>query len=199
MSIAEENHENDLVNRIKEFQESYYSKNKKNVFFKKNQKLDCATEVCNVFPLEYLISQTLYIIPNTNKIFIDYTIFKLFANKNNFSQFVDNVFIILEQSSKSFENFELYINLESFTVSALERYKEVIKDFIDKCQLYNTKYTDNMKQLYICNVPKTFDAILKAMKPFMEKQVYEKIKLYDDNASKQAIAEFHSYRDSMTS
>ena len=199
MSIAEENHENDLVNRIKEFQESYYSKNKKNVFFKKNQKLDCATEVCNVFPLEYLISQTLYIIPNTNKIFIDYTIFKLFANKNNFSQFVDNVFIILEQSSKSFENFELYINLESFTVSALERYKEVIKDFIDKCQLYNTKYTDNMKQLYICNVPKTFDAILKAMKPFMEKQVYEKIKLYDDNASKQAIAEFHSYRDSITS
>ena len=198
MSVLEENHENDLVNKIKVLQESYYSKNKKNTFFKKNQKLECATEVCNAFPIEYLISQTLYIIPNTNKIFIDYSIFKLFANKNNFSQFVDNVFIVLERSYKSFENFELYINLESLTVSALERYKEVIKDFIDKCQLYNTKYTDNMKQLYICNVPKTFDAILKGMKPFMEKQVYEKIKLFDDNASKQAIAEFHSYRDSMT-
>ena len=69
----------------------------------------------------------------------------------------------------------------------------------NKCQLYNTKYTDNMKQLYICNVPKTFDAILKAMKPFIEKQVYEKIKLYDDSTSKQVIAEFHSYRDSITS
>lgn len=199
MSIVEENHENDLVNRIKEFQESYYSKNKKNVFFKKNQKLDCATEVCNAFPLEYLISQSIYGIPNTNKIFFDYTIFKLFANKNNFSQIVDNIFILLKKSFDSFESYELYINLDSFTVSALERYKEVIKEFVDRCITYDTKYADKMKQLYICNVPKTFDAIIKGIKPFMEKSVYEKLKLCDDNASEQAIKLFHSYRDSMTS
>jgi len=197
MSVLEENHENDLVNKIKELQESYYSKNKKNTFFKKNQKLECATEVCNAFPIEYLISQTIYAIQN--KIFIDYTIFKLFANKNNFSEFVDKVFIILEQSFKSFENFELYINLESFTVTALERYKEVIKEFIDKCYLYNTKYSDNIINLYICNVPKTFDSIIKAMKPFMDKQVFDKINLFDNITSEKTIAEFHSFRDSITS
>jgi hypothetical protein len=197
MSIVEKNHENDLINKIKELQESYYSKNKKNLFFKKNQKLECATEVCSAFPLEYLISQTIYAIQN--KIFIDYTIFKLFANKNNFNEFVDKVFIILEQSFKSFENFELYINLESFTVTALERYKEVIKEFIDKCHLYNTRYSDNIINLYICNVPNTFDAIIKAIKPFMEKQVFEKINLCDNITSEKTIAEFHSFRDSMTS
>lgn len=199
MSILEEFHENEIVNRIKEIQDNYYSKNKKNTIFKNKQKLDCANAVCNAIPIDYLISQTIYIIPNTDKIFLDYTIFKLFANTDNFNQIIDNIFTAIKNCVESFSTFEIYINLDTFTVSALERYKVVIKDFIDKCISSNTRYSENIINLYICNVPKTFDAIIKTMKPFIEKQVYEKIKLCDDSTSKQAIAEFHSYRDSLTS
>jgi hypothetical protein len=199
MSILEEFHENEIVNRIKEIQDNYYSKNKKNTIFKNKQKLDCANAVCNAIPIDYLISQTIYIIPNTDKIFLDYTIFKLFANTDNFNQIIDNIFTEIKNCVESFSTFEIYINLDTFTVSALERYKVVIKDFIDKCISSNTRYSENIINLYICNVPKTFDAIIKTMKPFIEKQVYEKIKLCDDSTSKQAIAEFHSYRDSLTS
>jgi len=199
MSILEEFHENEIVNKIKEIQDNYYSKNKKNTIFKNKQKLDCANAVCNAIPIDYLISQTIYIIPNTDKIFLDYTIFKLFANTDNFNQIIDNIFTAIKNCVESFSTFEIYINLDTFTVSALERYKVVIKDFIDKCISSNTRYSENIINLYICNVPKTFDAIIKTMKPFIEKQVYEKIKLCDDSTSKQAIAEFHSYRDSLTS
>jgi hypothetical protein len=199
MSILEEFHENEIVNRIKEIQDNYYSKNKKNTIFKNKQKLDCANAVCNAIPIDYLISQTIYIIPNTDKIFLDYTIFKLFANTDNFNQIIDNIFVTIKNCVDSFSTFEIYINLDTFTISALERYKVVIKDFIDKCISSNTRYSENIINLYICNVPKTFDAIIKTMKPFIEKQVYEKIKLWDDSTSKQAIAEFHSYRDSLTS
>uniref|UniRef100_A0A6C0HS04 CRAL-TRIO domain-containing protein n=1 Tax=viral metagenome TaxID=1070528 RepID=A0A6C0HS04_9ZZZZ len=199
MSILEEFHENEIVNRIKEIQDNYYSKNKKNTIFKNKQKLDCANAVCNAIPIDFLISQTIYIIPNTDKIFLDYTIFKLFANTDNFNQIIDNIFVTIKKCVESFSTFEIYINLDSFTVSALERYKVVIKDFINKCISSNTRYSENIINLYICNVPKTFDAIIKTMKPFIEKQVYEKIKLYDDSTSKQTIAEFHSYRDSLTS
>lgn len=199
MSILEEFHENEIVNRIKEIQDNYYSKNKKNTIFKNKQKLDCANAVCNAIPIDYLISQTIYIIPNTDKIFLDYTIFKLFANTDNFNQIIDNIFVTIKNCVESFSTFEIYINLDTFTISALERYKVVIKDFIDKCISSNTRYSENIINLYICNVPKTFDAIIKTMKPFIEKQVYEKIKLWDDSTSKQAIAEFHSYRDSLTS
>jgi len=199
MSILEEFHENEIVNKIKEIQDNYYSKNKKNTIFKNKQKLDCANAVCNAIPIDYLISQTIYIIPNTDKIFLDYTIFKLFANTDNFNQIIDNIFTEIKNCVESFSTFEIYINLDTFTVSALERYKVVIKDFIDKCISSNTRYSENIINLYICNVPKTFDAIIKTMKPFIEKQVYEKIKLCDDSTSKQAIAEFHSYRDSLTS
>jgi len=199
MSILEEFHENEIVNRIKEIQDNYYSKNKKNTIFKNKQKLDCANAVCNAIPIDYLISQTIYIIPNTDKIFLDYTIFKLFANTDNFNQIIDNIFTEIKNCVESFSTFEIYINIDTFTVSALERYKVVIKDFIDKCISSNTRYSENIINLYICNVPKTFDAIIKTMKPFIEKQVYEKIKLCDDSTSKQAIAEFHSYRDSLTS
>jgi hypothetical protein len=199
MSILEEFHENEIVNRIKEIQDNYYSKNKKNTIFKNKQKLDCANAVCNAIPIDYLISQTIYIIPNTDKIFLDYTIFKLFANTDNFNQIIDNIFVTIKNCVDSFSTFEIYINLDTFTISALERYKVVIKDFIDKCISSNTRYSENIINLYICNVPKTFDAIIKTMKPFIEKQVYEKIKLCDDSTSKQTIAEFHSYRDSLTS
>lgn len=198
MSLLEEFHENEIVNKIKEIQDDYYSKNKKNTIFKNKQKLDCANAVCNAIPIDYLISQTIYTIPNTNKIFLDYTIFKLFANTDNFNQIIDNIFMAIKNCVESFSTFEIFINLYTFTVSALERYKVVIKDFIDKCVSSNTRYSENIINLYICNVPKTFDAIIKTMKPFIEKQVYEKIKLCDDNTSKEAIAEFHSYRDSMT-
>ena len=64
--------EDSLINKIKEIQDDYYSKNKKNTIFKNKQKFECANTVCNVFTIEYLISQALYIIPNTNKIFFDY-------------------------------------------------------------------------------------------------------------------------------
>lgn len=198
MSLLEEFHENEIVNKIKEIQDDYYSKNKKNTIFKNKQKLDCANAVCNAIPIDYLISQTIYTIPNTNKIFLDYTIFKLFANTDNFNQIIDYIFMAIKNCVESFSTFEIFINLDTFTVSALERYKIVIKDFIDKCVSSNTRYSENIINLYICNVPKTFDAIIKTMKPFIEKQVYEKIKLCDDNTSKEAIAEFHSYRDSMT-
>jgi len=187
--------ENDIVNKIKEFQDDYYSKNKKNIFFKKNQKLECATQVCSAFPLEYLISQTLYIIPNTNKIFFDYVVFKLFANKDNYSQIVDSIFVLLKQSFETFDNFELYMNIDSFTVSAFERYKEVLIEFINKCVLYKTSFADNMKCLYLCNVPKTIDLIIKTFKPFMEKQVYNKLSFCDENTSIETIKLFHSYRD----
>jgi hypothetical protein len=190
-------YEERLVDKIKAIQDDYYNKNKKNTIFKNKQKFDCANTVSNILDLQQLIDQTIYIIPNTNKIFFDYTFFKLFANKDNFNIIVDHTFELLQKTFIMFEKFDLYVNMESFTVSAFERYKDILIDFINKCLLNNTKFSDNMTFLYICNVPKTFDAIIKSLKPFIEKQVYEKIKLLDEETSKQNIIEFHSFRDSI--
>lgn len=194
-NIIEENNENDFIEKVKDFQDNYYSKNKKNMIFKNKQKLDCANAVCSNFSIDYLISQTIYIIPNTNKIFVDYTVFKLFANTDNFSTIVDNIFILLKNRVESFNNFELHINLDTFTISALERYKIVIKDFIDKCISYNTKYTENMNNLYIYNIPKTFDAIIKTLKPFIDIKIYDKIIHCDDTTSEEVIKLFYFHRD----
>jgi hypothetical protein len=186
--------ENDILNKIKEIQDNYYSKNKKNTIFKNKQKLDCANAVCSAIPIEYLISQTIYTIPNTNNIFVDYTIFKLFANTDNFNEIITSICEILKNCIDSFNTFELFINLDSFTISALERYKIVIKEFIDRCVSSNTKFSENMNNLYICNVPKAFDSIIKTLRPIIDKQIFEKIKLYDDKQSEETTTLFYSYR-----
>ena len=77
----------DIVNA----QNQYYETHKKNTFFKKSQKFDCAESVCSQIPLEHLINQTCWIVPNENKVVFDYRPFKMYANPSNYIIIVDNI------------------------------------------------------------------------------------------------------------
>ena len=57
----------ELVNQLTKFREEYYITNKKNVFFKKTQKNDCAEKVTQEFSLEHLLQTSIYI--NNNVLF----------------------------------------------------------------------------------------------------------------------------------
>jgi hypothetical protein len=80
-----------LANDLEKFKYKYYDENKKNVFFKKDQKMDLANKVCTEFDITQLINKTIYIISGTNKIYVDYTIFKLYANPSIFEIIITHV------------------------------------------------------------------------------------------------------------
>jgi len=172
---------NETLDKIKELQSQYYSANKKNTFFKNTQKLNCATTICDNIPFEELIARTIYIIPDTNKVYLDYTIFKMFANPQNFSTINDYIIRLFNNRIEEYDGFQIHINLDSFTISALERYKVLIKQFCEKCLASNTRYSIKMDKIYIYNVPKSFDAIVGTLKPFIDPLVYSKLVLCKDN------------------
>jgi CRAL/TRIO domain len=185
------------INKIKEIQDKYYSTNKKNMFFKKKQKVECANYVCNYIPIEYLLSQTIFIVYDTNKVYIDYTIFKLFANPDNFKYIVTYIVNVVQQCMDIHENFQIHINLDTFSVSAVERYKEIIKFFVEHCISSQTQYSEKMQHMFIYNTPKSFDNIIKILKPFIDNKVYNKFTLCDERISFEQIEQFKKIRDNM--
>ena len=61
--------------RIAQLQNNYYKDNAKCILFKTNQKIDCANTISNTFEKKELFSNTVFILPNTNKLYFDYTFF----------------------------------------------------------------------------------------------------------------------------
>ena len=177
-----ENEEQMLDEKVKKLQELYYSNNNKNIFFKNKQKIDCATLVCDNIPMETLLSNTIYTVNDSNQVFVDYTIFKLFATPHNFEIITNSIISTLQERIDKYDSFQLHINLSTFTVSALERYKTMIKFFCDKCLSSNTRYSKKMDKTYIYSPPKSFDAIVKTLKPFIDPFVYDKLLLCDSTA-----------------
>ena len=171
------------IDKIKGLQEQYYSGNKKNIFFKNKQKLDCASLVCENIPIDTLISNTIYLVPETNRVCVDYTIFKLFATPDNFQQVADYIIDQFRQRIEIYDNFQLHINLNSFTISALERYKTIIRYFCDKCMASDTRYSKKMEKMFIYNPPKSFDSVVSVLKPFIDSSVYDKIVICDNASS----------------
>ena len=181
-----------FLDKAKDVQTSYYSNNKKYTFFKNKQKFDCASTVCDNIPITTLMSNTVFIVPDTNNIFVDYTIFKLFANPENFVTIIDHIINNFSKCIESFPSLQLHINLDSFTISALERYKDLITLFCKKCLSSSTRYSSKIESVHIYNVPKTFDSIVTTLKPFIDQNIYEKIVLFKDEQSKDIINSFKS-------
>ena len=169
--------EDDTLKQIDELQNTYYSTNGKNLLFKNKQKMDCASVVCENIPIEQLIGKAVYILTDTNKIFFDYTVFKTFAHPTNFHYIADTIIYFFNDCVAKYSLFELHVNLESLTVSALERYKEIIKYFCAKCAAANARYSSKIENIYVHNCPKTFDNILTVLKPFIDPEIVGKIAL----------------------
>ena len=173
--------------RIAELTNQYYSDNKKNTFFKTAQKMDCAATVTNQIGIDELIQKTVYIIPNTNSVFMDYIVFKTYATPENYNKIVNFILTLFDYCITTFGDYIVYVNLESFTVSAAQRYKNVIDLFLRNCMASNTQYSIKIKNMIICNTPNTFQNISKFLTPFIDPNVKTKIVLCDKEESKEVF------------
>ena len=175
----ERNNETELINKINTLRNQYYSDSGKNVFFKNKQKKECATTICNSIGLEQIIDKTAYYIPNSNKVFFDYTIFKMYATPENYDRIVSHALLMCRDKISDHGKFEIHINLNTFTVSACERYKDIIQIFCNECLRSNTRYSINLSKLVVYNSPNMIDSISRIILPFIDPIVRNKITLYN--------------------
>lgn len=181
------NNSDNLLNQIQKLQDDYYSTNSKNMFFKEKQKFDCASNISNQMDVKQLIMHTLYIIPNTNKIFIDYPVFKTYIFPELYETFIEYCISLMHYCIEIYNCFEIHININSFSISACHRYKNAIIMFNNNCIHSNNDFSLKLNKMYIYNTPKTMKDIITFLTPFMDQNIKNKIVFFNKDESTQLL------------
>jgi len=156
-----------LVDEMIQWRESVLAESGKNMFFKNSQKKELAKSVCEQFDLQQLFAMSAYRVQNTNRIYLNYSIFKLYANPAIYELIISHMLTLYDTCIYDHGSYFLYINLDGFTISAADRYK----DFIMQYSNMSSNYTRFLEKMQILNTPTSFEAIIKMLKPFIAKDV----------------------------
>jgi hypothetical protein len=173
----------DLLKDIEDYKNTYYSENKKTFFFRKSQKMDCANKIANEFELSTLLSQTIFIIPNTNCVYLDYNIFKLYANPENYHSIVEHVIQLFEYCIINCGEFECHFNLNSFTITAAERYKYIIEMFCKECLKRETRYGHMLSKMYIYYSPGMIERFTTLFTHLIDPNIRNRFVIYSKDES----------------
>jgi len=167
-----------FLQNIANKQNQYYAEHGKNTIFKKNQKQDCAEMICQTIGINELVRKTAYIIPETNKVYFDYTIFKTYATIQHFEAIVDYTYSLCMECLKSFDTYEVHVNLLSFTISAYDRYKDLINLFCNRCVGEFSTCPQSIQAMHIYNCPHVIDQVAKLAKPMISPLVSSRTHLH---------------------
>ena len=168
----------DDLSKIRVTQNTFYSNIKKNALMKETQKIECAELVLKEFAIEELISKTIYIGENSNKFFISYPFYKTYAAISNYQLIVDQIIQFIFHVLTKFTTFEIHINLESFTTTALQRNLCVFNLYYESCCIQNLCYDQNkLDRIVVYNTPKVINFLSTLIVKFTDKTIKKKIVL----------------------
>ena len=190
--VLEETKYSATMEQIKQLQANFYSNVDKNIFFKNNQKTKCANEISKQMNLQDLISETMYIIPDTNKVFFNYTVFKLYANPENYDDIVLNVLKLFRECIKKYNSFEIHVDLKTFTISAATRYMTLIQAFCNECLKSTTEFSVLATNMFIYNTPGMMDQISQMLKQYVQVNMRHKIVFFSKTDSPAKLDRLHS-------
>jgi hypothetical protein len=189
MTDKKNDESNEFIDKINTFKEDYYSKNSKNYFFKNAQKNELAQEISNQFELDKLLHSTAFQIANTENVFFDYTVFKLYANDTNYNYIIQHVINLFNHCIIHFGKIVVHVNLDSFSVSAAERYKNIIILFNNACICSEYEYSTKIPQWFIYNTPSVLTMIQKLLKNILDPSIVKKALVYSKQESSQKLRE----------
>lgn len=173
----------DIKRDITKLQEEYYEKNNKNILFKKSQKYDCASIITQQYDVSLLFQKTLFVLKNGG-VYFDYTIFKTYIHPEIFDSFLEYVNRISFDYIDKIPEYTLYLNFQSLTISAFERYWPLVKQIMTKFPVEG----NTMQKTYIYYTPSVVDQIMKVMHPFIS-HFRDKLVFYSKSESPEKIAE----------
>jgi hypothetical protein len=175
--------DNSFLSKIEQLKDDYYDTNGKNVIFKKSQKTECAKQISNKIDIDMLIKNTMFIVPNTNKIYFSYEMFKLYANDDNYEIIKNNLLSLVQLCIHNFSNFELHMNINSFTVSGCERHKKFVILLTQQCLQEKKNYSFLLTKFYVYYTPITISNIIQIVTPLIDPVVRPKFVLYSKSES----------------
>lgn len=167
------------MNELEQFKTTYYSDNKKCAVFKAAQKHDLANKICSQFGQEELFAKSVYPIRDTNKVYIDYPVFKQFVNPSNYNAFVLFCQSTFNQTINKHGTFECHVNLEGLTVSAVERHQRLVELFCtDPSERGGVEYTQFLTRVFIYNTPSIIDNVIALLKRLLDPDIMKRVVRY---------------------
>jgi hypothetical protein len=190
-----------LQEQIESFKNEYYRDNggKKSSFVlygKSSQKADLAQKVSQEFDIQNLLEQTIFLINDTNKIMIDYTIFKQYANDSNYDIIISHMLTKYDYCINTFGTYSVHINLATFTTTAAERYRRIIELFNRRfVQGVETIYMRQLEMFYVYNPPSMLQMIHNILKPVMSPRISTKTQIIPKTESEEKLAELFTVKN----
>jgi hypothetical protein len=163
----------DLLEKIQKAKQDYYSENQKNVFFKNKQKIECASQVVQQIDMNLVFEQIISI--QENRIVFNYPLFKLVANPSIYLSLTNRTFFITGEILKSYPSYNVIINLQGITMSAIERYKDFVRLISSEGLKNGNNFLKSLGNIYIENPPSIAEAGYKIIQPFLDPIITERI------------------------
>jgi CRAL/TRIO domain len=182
--------DNNFLNEIDRLKNEFYAKQQKNMFFKSKQKNECASMISNTLNLEQLMQNTFILIPNTNNVYINYELFKTFVNPDIYQHVISYIRNLFTYCINTYGTYNVHFNMNSFTVSAAQRYKDLIMMYNSECIKYNSRLAEKINSFIIYNTPNVIENIATLLSPLIETNVRERIILYNKTDSVKTFNEF---------
>jgi len=165
--------QDNIQNKIQELQQQYYSKNSKNYFLKNAQKQDCAAHITRHIDITLLLEKTFSI--DEKGIHLDYQTLKTYATPSNYEQIVSHMIALAQTYIQTYGKYDLHVNLKSFTITAAQRNKEVIRVFCDKCMRTDTLFYNHLNTIYLYECPSLIQTLHKLFGGFVDRDAKNKI------------------------
>ena len=172
--------EKNFLNEINRLKDEFYAK----------QKNECANIISNSFNIEQLLQQTFFLIPNTNIVYINYELFKTFVNPEIYADVITYIRNLFTNCIATYGSYNVHLNLNSFTISAAQRYKDLIAMYNNECLKYNSKLAVKIDRFIIYNTPNVIETIATLLSPLIETNVKERIIIHNKTESVKLLDEF---------
>jgi hypothetical protein len=167
--------DDDIMQKINNAKEQFYSETPKNTFFKKQQKFDCASSVMSGLN-EMEVFSNVFVVKD-NSIVFNYPVFKTIANPYYYEKMADYLFIISSQIIDAYGSYNIVANCTGITISAVERYKEFVT-VVSKRGLNNNRgLLAKLNIVNIYNPPSFVDHGLKIIVPLVDNNLWSKINI----------------------
>lgn len=177
--------EDDLMAQLEEFKNEYYTANSKNIFFKKSQKKDIAKHISTKFDLDQLIPRTVFVIPDTHHIMVDYSIFKHYAHEDNYQQIIEYTRSLIQRIVKDHSKFTIHANIGSLTITSMERHRKLLETINELYLTGDDGLSHYFAELYLYYPPSMIDSILTFVRPFLDATLMSKLVVVSKKDSEQ--------------
>jgi len=179
--------EDDLMAQLEQFKSDYYTTNTKNIFFKKSQKKDIAKHVSNNFNLEDLLRRTVFVIPDTHHMIVDYSVFKHYAHDENYEDIILYSRSLIQEIVNTHKKFTIHANIGSLTVTSIERHRKFMETINELYLGGEDGLSDYFEELYMYYPPSMIDSIFTFVRPFLDASLMNKMVVVSKKDSEQVF------------